>query len=203
MSPARKKSAGLWVAGGSWANRQHYYQIRPFRAGKMSCFCKIPEDLARLVTKPPLPEAGLLICGRRSEESLSSRTRANEFETRYLVSYRGTEFLNGLLGQPRVRTVAEGLVGRVFARAPRHRLGLGDFHLLRHKAGAAVRAVAKRLALRPPACAPEIGARLDFLHDRSLLENHGFAHKFFLCLEFKLQLVPVSWQGKWRGMEVL
>ena len=77
--------------------------------------------------------------------------------------------------------VAEGLAGGMFAGAPGDGLGFGDFHLLRHKAGAAVRAVAKGLALGPAARAPEIGAGFNLLHNRAFLENNGVAHKFFLC----------------------
>ena len=61
--------------------------------------------------------------------------------------------------------VAERRVLRVFATAPRHGFGLGDFRFQRREARALVRAVAKRLALGPAARAPEVSAGFNFLDD--------------------------------------
>src|SRR5690242_12495599 len=68
----------------------------------------------------------------------------------------------------------------MFAGAPSHRFGRGDFHLLRSEAGPFVRPVAKRLALRPAAGAPPILAWFDLLNDGRFLGNNWFTHEVFL-----------------------
>jgi hypothetical protein len=69
----------------------------------------------------------------------------------------------------------------MFARAPGHRFGRGDFHLLRAETGPFVRSIAKRLALRPAAGAPPILTWFDFLNDGRFLGNDWFAHKDLLA----------------------
>ena len=68
--------------------------------------------------------------------------------------------------QPRVRSVAESSVGRVFAAAPGDRAFGLDFDPHRAQPCALVRSVAERLFLGLPARAPPIGSGLDLLHER-------------------------------------
>lgn len=73
--------------------------------------------------------------------------------------------------------VAERAVAAVFATAEVNRAGLFSLERFRSKAAAAVRAVAKRLALALAARAPEIGfPGFDDDRIRSLLRNDGVAH---------------------------
>jgi len=88
-------------------------------------------------------------------------------------------FANSL--QLAVGAVAESYAPGMFAAAPRHGLGLGNFHFVRRKAGALVRTVAERLALGKSADTPPIRARFNPLHEWPSLSYDGFIHVFFLA----------------------
>ena len=81
-----------------------------------------------------------------------------------------------------MRAVAERLVRGMFAAAPRHGFGFGDFDLQRAQAESLMRAIAERLAFRVSARAPPISAWLDFLDEGGFLGNDRFAHKAYLTL---------------------
>jgi hypothetical protein len=83
-----------------------------------------------------------------------------------------------------VTSITEAAAFRVLAAAPRDSFGLGDFHLLRRETASTMRAVAKRLASRKTARAPEINAGLDFLDEWRFLGNSWIAHDFFVAATF-------------------
>jgi hexulose-6-phosphate isomerase len=78
--------------------------------------------------------------------------------------------------QAAMTSVAERLVLGVFASAPSHVFGIGDFRFDGHKFCARVRPIAEGLGRRPPASTPPIDARFGFLHDGTFLENIWIAH---------------------------
>ena len=75
-----------------------------------------------------------------------------------------------------MRAITEWHLGGMFAGTPGDSFRLGDFSLLWGETGAFMRTIAKGLALRTPAGAPPIRARLDLLDDGRLLEDRGFSH---------------------------
>src|ERR1043166_3108785 len=79
--------------------------------------------------------------------------------------------------------VAERLVFGMFAGAPGHGFLFENLDLLPREAGALVRTVAKRLALRAATGAPPIGARLHELNNGKFLGWDWVRHRslyFFL-----------------------
>ncbi len=80
------------------------------------------------------------------------------------------------LRKHRVGTVAERHLVGLFAGAPGNHFCLRDLDFLWLQAGPLVRSITKRLALRTPAGAPPINARLDFLDDRRFLRDDRFSH---------------------------
>jgi hypothetical protein len=76
-----------------------------------------------------------------------------------------------------MRSVAEWHRLGMLAGAPRDHSGFFDFHLFWLETRPFVRAIAKRLALRAPASAPPINARLDLLNDWEFLIDMRFTHK--------------------------
>jgi hypothetical protein len=111
--------------------------------------------------------------------------------------------------QLRVAPVAKRRVLRVLAAAPRDGFGFGDFRFQRRKAGAFVRAVAKRLALGPAARAPEGSAGFNFLDERRFLSN-GWFHHAPTIIAFRKNATcwksPQSWRGGfqpvWHGVSL-
>ena len=87
--------------------------------------------------------------------------------------------------QPRVRSVAESSVGRVFAAAPGDGAFGLDFDPQRAQPCALVRSVAKRLFLGLPARAPPIGSGLDLLHKRLPCRYSWLSH------------ISEGWTGGW------
>jgi hypothetical protein len=75
-----------------------------------------------------------------------------------------------------VATVAERLVLAVFAVTKGNGFRLGEFEFQWSQAGSFVGAITKRLILRSPATAPEIGSGFQFQYGWLLVENHWLSH---------------------------
>jgi len=72
--------------------------------------------------------------------------------------------------------VAEGFVLGMFASAPGHGFGGGDFGFDGREVRAFVGAVAKRLGSGFPARTPPVNAGFGFLHEGTFLEDIWIAH---------------------------